>query len=166
MGRVPESGKFLVLGKFCLWNPAPWALESGIILRNPKPTNDWNPESKFYWKRIQTPLPGIRNPRGGVQNPELLTFLYVGQSHWPEFYILLFTAGDGNSDFRRKGERWQSLKGSCAGDPTAQRQAKKNLIRGIEATFGGSMGLLEKDVNIMCGKTGDKRSVAGRWLNS
>ncbi|KAM7447402.1 hypothetical protein ABFA07_004408 [Porites harrisoni] len=75
---------------------------------------------------------------------------------WPD------CTGDDNSDFPRKGERWQSLKGSCAGDPTTQRQAKMNLIRGIEATFGGSMGLLEKDVNIMCGKTGDKRSVTGR----
>ena len=39
---------------------------------------------------------------------------------------------------------------------------QKNLIRGIKVTLGGSMGLLEKDVNIMCGKTGDKRSVADR----
>ena len=38
--QIPET--------FCLWNPEPWALESGNSSRNPESRyNDWKPESKF-----------------------------------------------------------------------------------------------------------------------
>ena len=62
---------FRNLEKFCLWNPEPWALESGIQLKeseilqrngiqNPSSTDkDWNQ------------VPGIWNPRRGIQNPRL-----------------------------------------------------------------------------------------------
>ena len=74
---IPKSGKFVAcgirnLGNFCLWNPESWALESGIQLKkygipltmigiqNPSSTDkDWNP------------VPGIQNPRRGIQNPIL-----------------------------------------------------------------------------------------------
>ena len=57
--EIPESGKFL-------------PLESGILdfgIRNP--FNDWNPESKSHWERIQNRLPGIWNPRRRTQNPNV-----------------------------------------------------------------------------------------------
>ena len=37
-------------------------------IRNP--SNDWNPESNFNWKRLERGT-GIRNPLRGIQNPKL-----------------------------------------------------------------------------------------------
>ena len=57
--RITESGKILLM-------------ESGILgigIRNAtqeirNPTNDWHPESKFYWQIVKSwPVPGIQNPR-------------------------------------------------------------------------------------------------------
>ena len=53
-------------------------LPSGILgfgIRNTaqrirNPCNDWNPESNFYWKRLETDS-GIRSPLRGIQNPKL-----------------------------------------------------------------------------------------------
>ena len=74
---IPKSGKFFACGirnvaNFCLWNPESWALESGIQLKksgipltmigiqNPSSSDkDWNP------------VPGIQNPRRGIQNQRL-----------------------------------------------------------------------------------------------
>ena len=65
-----ESG-FWNPRNICLWSPESWAMESEIQfkdsgippttgIRNPSLTNrDWNP------------VPGIRNPRGGIQNPRV-----------------------------------------------------------------------------------------------
>ena len=62
---------FWNLEKFCLWNPEPWALESGIQLKeseilqrngiqNPSSTDkDWNQVAAIW------------NPRRGIQNPRL-----------------------------------------------------------------------------------------------
>ena len=33
----------------------------------------WNPESKLHSQNNRDPVPGIRNPRGGIQNPESKT---------------------------------------------------------------------------------------------
>ena len=74
--KILEFGKFLTVksgkqGKFGLWNSESWALESRIHfkesgfplmigIQNPSSTEkDWNP------------VPGIRNPRCGIQNPRL-----------------------------------------------------------------------------------------------
>ena len=35
------------------------------------PTNNWNLGPRFHWQRIQNPVPGIRNPRRGIQNLRL-----------------------------------------------------------------------------------------------
>ena len=48
---------------------APLNTAQGI--RNP--TKDWNPESKFHWQKLESSIPGIRNPRRG--NPESKTVL-------------------------------------------------------------------------------------------
>ena len=68
-------------GKFCKWNPEPWALESGIQLKqsgipltigiqNPSSTDkDWNP------------VPSIRNPGRGIQNPTLSWIRLYGVKH-------------------------------------------------------------------------------------
>ena len=57
--RITESRKILLM-------------ESGILgigIRNTtqeirNPTNDWHPESKFYWQIVKSwPVPGIQNPR-------------------------------------------------------------------------------------------------------
>ena len=61
--------------KFCLWNPKPWNLESGIPLtigiQNLSFTNkDWNS------------VPGIRNPRREVQNSRLSWIFLHGKNSW------------------------------------------------------------------------------------
>ena len=91
----PESKFYWKILESSIWNPESWALESGIPLtigiQNPsstekywnpvpgirntaqgirKPTNDSNPESKFYWRRIPNPVPRIRNPLRDIQNPK------------------------------------------------------------------------------------------------
>ena len=65
--RILESWKFLleesgILG-FGIWNTA-----QGI--RNP--TNDWNPESKFHWQRLES---SSWNPESTAWNPESKTVL-------------------------------------------------------------------------------------------
>ena len=50
------------LGNVCLLNPESWALESGIPLTT---------GIQVPLKKIWTPVPGIRNPWRGVQNPRL-----------------------------------------------------------------------------------------------
>ena len=72
--RIPKSVKFALvqckMQQICTWNP-----EYGS--RNPESDyliNDWDPESKVHWQRIQNPVPGIRNPRRGNQNPRLSWF--------------------------------------------------------------------------------------------
>ena len=65
-GKSPHVRKFgksgyLNPGKFCLWNPESWSLESGI----PETTGMQNPSSSDQdWN----PVPGIWNPRRGNQN--------------------------------------------------------------------------------------------------
>ena len=65
---------------FCLWNLEAqkiFLLASGILgfgIRNTaqrirNPSNDWNPESNFYWQRLEDT--GIQNPLRGIQNPKL-----------------------------------------------------------------------------------------------
>jgi len=48
------------------------------------------------------------------------------------------------------------LAGSCS-DPAVQRQAKGNLLQGVQTIFGMNMGLLESNVKIICGRAGRKR---------
>ena len=79
--RITESGKILLM-------------ESGILgigIRNTTHqeirnlTNDWHPESKFYWQIVKSwPVPGIRNPQRGIQNPRLSWIpTYMGrEQHW------------------------------------------------------------------------------------
>ena len=78
--RIAESGKILLM-------------ESGILgigIRNTtqeirNPTNDWHPESKFYWQIVKSwPVSGIRNPQRGIQNPRLSWIpTYMGrEQHW------------------------------------------------------------------------------------
>ena len=62
-------------------NPVLW--NSEYRSRNPDPTIDWNQESKFHWQKIRYPLPGIRNPWLGFQNPRLSWIpLYGANCHW------------------------------------------------------------------------------------
>ena len=61
-----DSGKFLpvesgILG-FGIWNVA-----QGVQ----NLTKNWNPESQFHRQRKRDPVPGIRNPWRGIQNPRL-----------------------------------------------------------------------------------------------
>ena len=68
--RVRESG-FCDPGPFCLWNPESWALESRIQLKEygiPPTTGISNLSSI---EKDWNPVPGIRNPRRGIQNQGL-----------------------------------------------------------------------------------------------
>ena len=64
MWGIPESWKFLLVESWIL-DFGTWNTAQGI--RNA--TNDWNPESRFH--RQRNLIPGIRNPRLGIQNPRL-----------------------------------------------------------------------------------------------
>ena len=80
-----KNSRFQNLCKFCLWNPESWALESriqfkelGILTRNriqnpPSTEKDWNQ------------VPGIRNPRHGIQNPTLSWIPLYGRSISPTY---------------------------------------------------------------------------------
>ena len=64
--QISESAKFLrVESEILSFGICNWAQE----VRNP--AKDWNPESKFHWKRIWNPLPRIQNPQRGIQSPRL-----------------------------------------------------------------------------------------------
>ena len=63
--RISESGNF------CWWNGISWALESGIQLKEsgiPLTTGIQNSSST---DKNWNPVPGIRNPQRGIQNPRL-----------------------------------------------------------------------------------------------
>ena len=74
----PDSTIWIILacrirnpGKLCLWNPESRALESRIELKYP--TKEWNLESKFHWKRLES---STRNPESMEWDPESKTVLY------------------------------------------------------------------------------------------
>ena len=69
----PKSGKFLLVElKY-------WALDSEIQLKIPGiPQTIGISESKFRWQGIRNPIPWIRNPGRGIQNP-VLNFLTWGE---------------------------------------------------------------------------------------
>ena len=56
--------------KFCFWHPESWEIIRNTAQRIRNPSNDWNPESNFNWKRLERGT-GIRNPLRGIQNPKL-----------------------------------------------------------------------------------------------
>ena len=103
--RIPESGKFLLVGswipeKFAcgILNPGLWNLDTIQGIQNP--AKDWNPESRFHRTRLESgiqvpqktieiqnpgstekdwnPEPGIRKPRQGIHYPRLS----CGEPYW------------------------------------------------------------------------------------
>ena len=50
-------------------NPGPW--NPDYSWRNPDPTNDWSLESMLHQQKFRNPVPVIRNPPRGIQNPRL-----------------------------------------------------------------------------------------------
>ena len=69
-------------GKFCLWNPKSgkfYLVESGILGFGIRitaqgiwnPTNDWNPESKSNWHRLESSTWNPEFYGRGIQNPRL-----------------------------------------------------------------------------------------------
>ena len=70
----------LQFGKFLLWNPEYWALESWTQVKESRiPFKNWNLGSKFHWQRIQNRVPGIQNPRGGIKKPRMIGGLDLDQ---------------------------------------------------------------------------------------
>ena len=74
----PDSGVWKMFacrirnpGKFFLWNPESRALESRIEIKYP--TKEWNLESKFHWKRLES---STRNPESMEWDPESRSVLY------------------------------------------------------------------------------------------
>lgn len=60
--------------------PCIWLWNSAQGIRNP--TNDWNLNSEFHWRRIQSPVPGIQNPQFGIKNPRLCLIGFTGAKGW------------------------------------------------------------------------------------
>ena len=73
--RIPESGKFLLVGSWILgFGIRIQHKESGIPLKigiqNPGSTEqDWNPESRFHRKRLESRIQVLQK-KTGIQNPE------------------------------------------------------------------------------------------------
>ena len=67
---IKEVGKFTRICKIRpMWRNPEFRK---IIARGIPNPGLWNSEeSKFHWKRIPHPVPGIRNPLGWIQNPRL-----------------------------------------------------------------------------------------------
>ena len=77
-----------IFGKFWLWSPEYWALESGTLLREIwNPSKDWNPESKFPWQEVD---PAPWNGESSIQ--DCLGFPYMGQPWIPRNNLFLFAA--------------------------------------------------------------------------
>ena len=62
---IPESGKIM------LENPQSWALESGIQLNESEIPRTIGIQIPSSTDRDWNPVPEIRNPRCGIQNPRL-----------------------------------------------------------------------------------------------
>ena len=62
---IPESGKIM------LENPQSWALESGIQLNESEIPRTIGIQIPSSTDRDWDPVPGIGNPRSGIQNPRL-----------------------------------------------------------------------------------------------
>ena len=60
--RIPESKKFLLVESGILGF---WIRNTAQGIRNP--TNNWNPESKFHWQRLES---STWNPESTEWNPE------------------------------------------------------------------------------------------------
>ena len=58
-------------GNFFLWNPEPWALESGIQLKESGILLKLGIQNPNFTDKDRNPVPGIRNPGRGIQNPWL-----------------------------------------------------------------------------------------------
>ena len=56
---------------FCFWDPESWALESGIQLMDSGITLTTGIQNPSSIVKNWIPVPGIRNPRHGIQNPVL-----------------------------------------------------------------------------------------------
>ena len=78
---IPVSGKFLLVESRIRENQESWVVESGIQLREsgiPLTIGIQNPSSTDkYWN----PVPGIRDPRRGVQNSRLSWISLHGASY-------------------------------------------------------------------------------------
>ena len=68
--HVRESG-FPNPGKFCLWNPESWGLESGIQLKESGILPTIGIQNPSSTDKYGNPVSGIRNPQRGFQNPRL-----------------------------------------------------------------------------------------------
>ena len=62
---------------FCLWNPESWAFESGIQLKESGIPLTIGIQNLSSTDKDWNPVPGIRNPRSGIQNPKLSWILLV-----------------------------------------------------------------------------------------
>ena len=69
-----ESG-FRNPGKFFLWNPESWALKSGIQLKESGIPLMTGIQSPRFIDKDWNPVPGIRNPQRGIQNPSRLSWI-------------------------------------------------------------------------------------------
>ena len=88
--HIRDSG-FRNQRKWCLWNSESWVLESGIQLKDSGillTIGIQNPSSTDkYWN----PVPGIRNPHRGIQNPRLSWIPYK----WGELFFYSVWCGRG-----------------------------------------------------------------------
>ena len=138
--RILESRKFLQVDFGVL----------GCGIRNTaegirNPINDWNPESKFHWQRIRKPVPGIWNPRSGVQSKivlDSLTLIKMIRATFPRCAYGLFTT---SVSWKTKIFLWSNQYRSTSkhsfGVQSSARFGKQSRLSKDDLTYEGTQAI-------------------------
>ena len=97
--QILESGKFMLLG-FEILDLGIWNKAQGIQ----KTTNDWNPESKFHWQKLESSKWNLESLPWNTESKTVLDSLYTWETQ--KLHIL-----DRKYFFQFYGEKW--ICGTC-----------------------------------------------------
>ena len=67
---------------FCSWNPESWDLEIGKQLKESGIQLATGPRNPSFTDKAGNPVPGIRNPRAGIQNRRLSWISLIGATSY------------------------------------------------------------------------------------
>ena len=67
---------------FCSWNPESWDLEFGIQLKESGIQRAIGPRNPSFTDKVGNPVPGIRNPRAGIQKRRLSWISVIGATSY------------------------------------------------------------------------------------
>ena len=112
-------------------------------IRNP--TNDWNPESKFHWQRIRKTVPGIWNPRSGVQSKivlDSLTLIKMIRATFPRCaYGLFITSVSWKTKIFLWSNQSRSTSKHSFGVQSSARFGKQSRLSKDDLTYEGTQAI-------------------------